>query len=526
MTPTEVSTLHEIRLSLKTLRHSGLDNLRHWSSVVMHAERALDGLARLPVEAHAAPAGASDAELDALNQQAQDSAISSGIPPHRAFARAILVRFGALPAAPDAQAAEDDEPVAWFAFADNNGPVSLELWGWDKKACLHAVLENARSIGWKGTVNGYLLEQRWSVRPVWLHPYAAPDAQPVSDNGAVRAALEEYLEAQDALDNREYGGVNGETHETAMRRRNGARRDLDAALSASQTHGKSQAEAPLKGLAECLRRFASSGYDADSRMLRQWAKEVDAVRAQRQPAAPVAAGLSVADAEAMGAKGAPATDAERLLFEAWMKGHCWKVVGAWSGDSYTASDEDGSYVNPQATMTRRLWAAWRDRAALAAAAPASHIETAEVQPAAWLDDVTLDAFIRSYPWRDLHGARTMVRSAVAKFAQPSEGSSAEGAEPVILLRELMTRCTIMPQHWMPADLREKVDALLAAPVAVEHPDAARLDYLQQRGATVEIVMGKPVSAGWEFRVGGRNGSCSRNLRSAIDAALQATKEGA
>ena len=30
---------------------------------------------------------------------------------------------------------EKAEPVAWFAFADSNGPVPLELFGWDEKAC-------------------------------------------------------------------------------------------------------------------------------------------------------------------------------------------------------------------------------------------------------------------------------------------------------------------------------------------------------------------------------------------------------
>lgn len=44
-------------------------------------------------------------------------------------------------------------------------------------------------------------------------------------------ALKEYLEAQDALDNREYHGINAEPHDTLMRRRNYARDDLDSALA-------------------------------------------------------------------------------------------------------------------------------------------------------------------------------------------------------------------------------------------------------------------------------------------------------
>lgn len=49
---------------------------------------------------------------------------------------------------------------------------------------------------------------------------------------------------------------------------------------------------------------------------------------------------------------APATDAERRQFEAWMAGHCW-ACAPWDGKSYTDM------------ASRMLWAAWRDRAALA-----------------------------------------------------------------------------------------------------------------------------------------------------------------
>ena len=71
------------------------------------------------------------------------------------------------------------EPVVWFAFADSNGPVPLELWGFDQKACKHAVLENARSVGWKGTVEGYLLRMAWTIRPL---AFIAPQpTAPASD---------------------------------------------------------------------------------------------------------------------------------------------------------------------------------------------------------------------------------------------------------------------------------------------------------------------------------------------------------
>ena len=70
-------------------------------------------------------------------------------------------------------------------------------------------------------------------------------------------------------------------------------------------------------------------------------------------------------AHAMGAAGGPPHEGERLAFEAWMRGHCWALCATWRGTQYTADDEVGGYVNPYAMRTRQLWAAWRDRAALA-----------------------------------------------------------------------------------------------------------------------------------------------------------------
>lgn len=68
----------------------------------------------------------------------------------------------------DAQPAQ--KPVAWFAFGDSNGPVPLELFGWDEKACKYAVLKNARSVGWRGTLEGYLYQQGWTIKPVYTAP--------------------------------------------------------------------------------------------------------------------------------------------------------------------------------------------------------------------------------------------------------------------------------------------------------------------------------------------------------------------
>lgn len=48
-----------------------------------------------------------------------------------------------------------------------------------------------------------------------------------------REAVDDFLDAQDALDNRELMGPNAEDHSVLMRRRNNARDDLDNALSAA-----------------------------------------------------------------------------------------------------------------------------------------------------------------------------------------------------------------------------------------------------------------------------------------------------
>lgn len=84
----------------------------------------------------------------------------------------------------------------------------------------------------------------------------------------------------------------------------------------------------------------------------------------------------------IGAKGAPATDAERLLFEAWMSGHCWALCATWDGKCYRSDAEQGGNIDPRAMNTRQLWAAWRDRAALAAspAQPAPEPFQQRVQP--------------------------------------------------------------------------------------------------------------------------------------------------
>lgn len=76
---------------------------------------------------------------------------------------------------------------------------------------------------------------------------------------------------------------------------------------------------------------------------------------------------SIEAARAIGEKGSPPIEAERLAFEAWMQGHCWVVGGVWDGITYRHPAETGAFIDAQTMLTRQLWAAWRDRAALSVA---------------------------------------------------------------------------------------------------------------------------------------------------------------
>jgi hypothetical protein len=86
------------------------------------------------------------------------------------------------------------------------------------------------------------------------------------------------------------------------------------------------------------------------------------------PPAIAACAPTIEAAHAMGASGSPAVEAERLAFEAWMRGHCWALSAVWTGTQYVGTAEHSGHVCPHAMGTRRIWAAWRDRGALAAAA--------------------------------------------------------------------------------------------------------------------------------------------------------------
>jgi hypothetical protein len=130
----------------------------------------------------------------------------------------------------------------------------------------------------------------------------------------------------------------------------------DAVIALRQAIEQAQKQEPV-----AMPRF---GLNPDNGMMYEsergpWCLYKD-VPPQRQP-------LTDAQAYDMGAKGGEPTEAERLLFEAWMRGHCWAVVGEWDGKTYVHKQESTGFVNASAMNTRQLWAAWRDRAALEAA---------------------------------------------------------------------------------------------------------------------------------------------------------------
>ena len=112
----------------------------------------------------------------------------------------------------------------------------------------------------------------------------------------------------------------------------------------------------LRDIHAILSAPSPAGVDAD---------HVEDVRAMVVP--------SIEAAYAIGAKGGSVVDAERLAFESWMAGHCWALGAAWDGTGYRCESEQAGQFSPAAGMTRQLWAAWRDRAALAATASVQQI---------------------------------------------------------------------------------------------------------------------------------------------------------
>jgi hypothetical protein len=107
---------------------------------------------------------------------------------------------------------------------------------------------------------------------------------------------------------------------------------------------------------------------------KDWLGYADAVLAELAPELSPQAELSIAAAHEIGKHGGPVVEAERLAFEAWSRGHCWALCATWDGKQYRSDAEQGCIVDPRAVTTRLLFAAWRDRAALAAPQPQASAE--------------------------------------------------------------------------------------------------------------------------------------------------------
>ena len=99
---------------------------------------------------------------------------------------------------------------------------------------------------------------------------------------------------------------------------------------------------------------------------------------------------SVEAARKMGETGGLVVEEERLAFEAWMAGHCWGLGATWNGLGYVGNAERGDYVDQWAMRTRELWAAWRDRAALARMATDDRIEQLETALRLAADEPNID----------------------------------------------------------------------------------------------------------------------------------------
>lgn len=73
----------------------------------------------------------------------------------------------------------------------------------------------------------------------------------------------------------------------------------------------------------------------------------------------------------------------------------------------------------------------------------------------------------------------------------------------------------------PSDALRAADEREAAVRAELGKDKQRLDHLQQRGATVEILFPTTEGSGWRFRIGGRYSAVNTDIRKAIDIARAA-----
>lgn len=101
-----------------------------------------------------------------------------------------------------------------------------------------------------------------------------------------------------------------------------------------------------------------------------FAQEVERESARKAP--------SIEAARKIGEEGGSSNEDERFAFEAWMHGHCWSMCDVWwDGRGYLVPNESRVFIDPTGLRIRQIWAAWRDRAALANMAYLDKQEAAE-----------------------------------------------------------------------------------------------------------------------------------------------------
>jgi hypothetical protein len=216
-----------------------------------------------------------------------------------------------------------------------------------------------------------------------LRQLAAQAPAAVADDGDVDAAL------------RVFHGENGNFHHVQWTE--DQRRSMRAAL-ATVARPAADSEAippkpfyapgkwfPLNVLGGPMREFAPGKWESAT-----WPSDTHPPAAATVP--------DEVAAEAMGAKGAPPNEAERAAFEAWIRGHCWRLSATWDGKQYRSDAEQGGRICPDAMRTRMLWAAWRDRAALAVppAAATGFVLVPKVPTQAMLE-AGVDAGVKASP---------------------------------------------------------------------------------------------------------------------------------
>ncbi|OUM00528.1 hypothetical protein [Variovorax sp. JS1663] len=156
--------------------------------------------------------------------------------------------------AAEPKSAAPAEPAGWIKPEDGLPPPDVDVlvwskqpwekepsakidqWAMQREAPLPFSLATIETgFGWNEHDDFYYVLAWQPITAPGATPSPAPQAQQApsepSQSSSAGEAIQAYLEAQDALDNRELQGPNADDYFILLRRRNDARRDLDAALS-------------------------------------------------------------------------------------------------------------------------------------------------------------------------------------------------------------------------------------------------------------------------------------------------------